>query len=61
MSTPAQQHVDAPPGRSVRARRIRFDYPTGGFHPDDTDNAALLDHWAAELFGEHGALVGHLG
>jgi hypothetical protein len=45
----------------VRARRIRFDYPTGGFHPDDTDNAALLDHWAAELFGEHGALVGHLG
>jgi hypothetical protein len=31
-----------------------------GFHPDDTDNTALLEHWTAELFGEHGTLVDHL-
>jgi hypothetical protein len=23
----------------------------------DTDNAVLLEHWTAELFGEHGTLV----
>jgi predicted metal-dependent hydrolase len=40
-------------------RRIRA-YTKRGFHPDDTDNTALLEHWTAELFGEHGALVDHL-
>jgi predicted metal-dependent hydrolase len=30
------------------------------FHPDDTDNTALLEHWTAELFGEQGSLVDHL-
>ena len=40
-------------------RRIRA-YTKPGFHPDDTDNTALLEHWTAELFGEHGALVDHL-
>lgn len=40
-------------------RRVR-DYTERGFHPDDTDNTALLEHWTAELFGEHGALVDHL-
>jgi predicted metal-dependent hydrolase len=40
-------------------RRIRA-YTKAGFHPDDTDNTALLEHWTAELFGEHGALVDHL-
>ena len=44
--------------RAMR-RRIRA-YNRPGFHPDDTDNTALLEHWTAELFGEHGTLVDHL-
>jgi uncharacterized protein len=40
-------------------QRVRA-YTKRGFHPDDTDNTALLDHWTAELFGEHGTLVDHL-
>jgi hypothetical protein len=40
-------------------RRIRA-YTKPGFHPDDTDNTALLEHWTAELFGEQGSLVDHL-
>ncbi|KAA0021033.1 metal-dependent hydrolase [Antrihabitans cavernicola] len=35
-------------------------YNKRGFHPDDTDNTALLEHWTAELFGEQGSLVDHL-
>jgi predicted metal-dependent hydrolase len=40
-------------------RRIRA-YTKRGFHPDDTDNTALLEHWTAALFGEQGSLVDHL-
>ena len=40
-------------------RRIRA-YTKPGFHPDDTDNTALLEHWTAELFGDRGSLVDHL-
>jgi uncharacterized protein len=40
-------------------RRIRA-YTKRGFHPDNTDNTALLEHWTAELFGEHGSLLDHL-
>jgi uncharacterized protein len=40
-------------------RRLRA-YNRPGFHPDDTDNTALLEHWTAALFGAQGALVGHL-
>jgi predicted metal-dependent hydrolase len=40
-------------------RRIRA-YTKRGFHPDDTDNTALLAHWTAALFGEQGSLVDHL-
>lgn len=40
-------------------RRVR-DYNRPGFHPDDTDNTALLEQWTAELFGEQGSLVDHL-
>jgi predicted metal-dependent hydrolase len=40
-------------------RRIR-EYTKPGFHPDDTDSTALLEHWTAELFGERGSLVDHL-
>ncbi|MGV0743993.1 metal-dependent hydrolase [Mycolicibacterium sp. XJ870] len=40
-------------------QRIRA-YTKRGFHPDDTDNTALLDHWTAALFGEQGSLAGHL-
>lgn len=36
------------------------EYLRPGFHPDDQDNAALLEHWEAELFGEQGTLVDHL-
>ncbi|WP_046301833.1 metal-dependent hydrolase [Mycobacterium sp. UM_Kg27] len=36
------------------------EYMRPGFHPDDQDNAALLAHWEAELFGEQGSLVDHL-
>ena len=44
--------------RSV-VHRIRA-YTKPGFHPDDTDNTALLEHWTAELFGEQGSLLDHL-
>ncbi|OBA85938.1 metal-dependent hydrolase [Mycobacteriaceae bacterium 1482268.1] len=40
-------------------RRIRA-YTKPGFHPDDTDNTALLAHWTAALFGEQGSLVDHM-
>ncbi|WP_409434626.1 metal-dependent hydrolase [Mycobacterium sp. SMC-14] len=36
------------------------EYMRPGFHPDDQDNAALLEYWEAELFGEQGSLVDHL-
>ncbi|MED5811382.1 metal-dependent hydrolase [Mycolicibacterium sp. 050232] len=35
-------------------------YTKRGFHPDDTDNTAVLEHWTAALFGEQGSLVDHL-
>ena len=35
-------------------------YLRPGFHPDDVDTAALLEHWREELFGADGALVDHL-
>jgi predicted metal-dependent hydrolase len=35
-------------------------YTKRGFHPDDTDNTTLLEHWTAALFGEQGSLVDHL-
>jgi predicted metal-dependent hydrolase len=35
-------------------------YGRTGFHPDDVDNTALLDHWTAELFGDNGTLADHL-
>jgi uncharacterized protein len=44
--------------RSV-VRRIRG-YTKRAFHPDDTDNTALLAHWTAASFGEQGSLVDHL-
>lgn len=40
-------------------RRLRA-YTRPGFHPDDHDNSALLEHWTATLFGDHGSLVDHL-
>lgn len=40
-------------------RRIRA-YNRPGFHPDDNDNAALLEHWRTELFGAEGTLADHL-
>ncbi|MEV0063262.1 metal-dependent hydrolase [Nocardia sp. NPDC050718] len=45
--------------REVRARMRA--YTQRGFHPDDTDNTALLDHWTTELFGADGTLTDHLG
>ncbi|MGI8680148.1 MAG: metal-dependent hydrolase [Jatrophihabitans sp.] len=41
------------------ARRIRA-YNKTGFHPNDNDNTALLEHWTAELFGTDGRLTDHL-
>lgn len=45
--------------RSVR-RRLR-QYNKVGFHPNDVDNSALLEHWRPELFGETGQLVANMG
>jgi predicted metal-dependent hydrolase len=36
------------------------EYFESGFHPDHTDNNALLERWTKELFGEQGTLVDHL-
>ncbi|MFE1593093.1 metal-dependent hydrolase [Nocardia sp. NPDC058705] len=44
--------------RTVR-RRVR-DYLKPGFHPDNVDNSALLEHWTTELFGTNGSLTDHL-
>jgi predicted metal-dependent hydrolase len=35
-------------------------YLRPGFHPDDIDTTALLEHWRDELFGSEGVLVDHL-
>jgi hypothetical protein len=35
-------------------------YNRRGFHPDDWDATALIEHWKTELFGEHGTLTDHL-
>ncbi|MEU0538795.1 metal-dependent hydrolase [Nocardia sp. NPDC005978] len=35
-------------------------YMRPGFHPDDIDTEALLEHWQHELFGDEGVLVDHL-
>ncbi|ETZ40389.1 putative metal-dependent hydrolase family protein [Mycobacterium intracellulare MIN_052511_1280] len=35
-------------------------YLKPGFHPDDIDTTALVQQWRQELFGDDGALVGHL-
>ncbi|ASL07741.1 MULTISPECIES: metal-dependent hydrolase [Mycobacterium] len=35
-------------------------YLRPGFHPDDIDTNALLEHWQEELFGTDGELVGYL-
>jgi predicted metal-dependent hydrolase len=40
-------------------QRIRA-YNKVGFHPDDNDNSALLEHWTDELFGADGTLADHL-
>jgi uncharacterized protein len=40
-------------------RRLR-DYNRRGFHPDDHDNAALVEQWRAQLFGDEGALAGRV-
>lgn len=36
------------------------EYLRPGFHPDDQDNAALLEYWSSALFGEQGSLADHL-
>ena len=36
-------------------RRLR-DYDRRGFHPEDRDTSALVEHWRGQLFGEHGTL-----
>lgn len=36
------------------------EYLRPGFHPDDQDNTALLEHWSSALFGEQGSLADHL-
>lgn len=35
-------------------------YLRPGFHPDDVDTVALLDHWRSRLFGTDGTLNDHL-
>ncbi|MBO9522628.1 MAG: metal-dependent hydrolase [Nocardioidaceae bacterium] len=35
-------------------------YHRRGFHPDDWDASALVEHWRTELFGEQGTLADHL-
>ncbi|WP_280265034.1 metal-dependent hydrolase [Nocardia wallacei] len=35
-------------------------YTRPGFHPDDIDTGALLEHWQRELFGAGGELVDHV-
>jgi hypothetical protein len=45
-----------PRGRALDPR----DNTKPGFHPDDTDNTALLACWTAALFDEQGSLVDHL-
>jgi uncharacterized protein len=36
-------------------RRLR-DYDRQGFHPEDRDTTALIEHWRSQLFGEQGSL-----
>lgn len=43
-----------------RMWRLIGEYNRPGFHPTDTDNAALLERWRTELFGDQGALTPYL-
>lgn len=49
MSAPAEPHVDAPLGRIVRARRIRFDYPIGSLRHHYVDGDLVMSHAVAYL------------
>jgi predicted metal-dependent hydrolase len=44
--------------RSVRQRFRQ--YNKVGFHPNDVDNTALLEHWKPELFGAGGQLAANM-
>ncbi|MEU0497688.1 metal-dependent hydrolase [Mycobacterium sp. NPDC006124] len=39
---------------STEARRRFISYTGPGFHPDDWDSTAILEHWSKELFDENG-------
>jgi predicted metal-dependent hydrolase len=51
-------------GGSKLASRQLWDqlreYDRPGFHPNDRDTNALVEHWRAALFGEDGALTSQL-
>ena len=49
----------APVMRRETWRRIRA-YNQPGFHPDDRDTTALVEHWRTELFGPDGSMVDRL-
>jgi len=41
------------------ARRLST-YNRPGFHPDEHDSTALLEHWRGQLFGDGGTIADHL-
>ncbi len=51
------KHLVESPFLSLRMFRRLGDYLHEGFHPDDTDTTAMVAHWRAELFGDHGAVT----
>ncbi len=50
-------------GSNVVSKRVwdqLREYDRPGFHPDDHDTTALIEHWRAELFGDQGVLKDRL-
>jgi predicted metal-dependent hydrolase len=39
------------------AVRQLMQYTTRGFHPNDRDTSAMIEHWRAQLFGARGTLT----
>jgi hypothetical protein len=48
-ASPPERFSAAPPGRIVRARRIRFDYPTGSLGHHYVDGDLVMSHAVAYL------------
>ncbi len=58
--TASLRHLRRSPFLSAHVRRRIRLYNRPSFHPDDIDSSTLVAKWRSELFGDGGALAGHV-